>query len=67
LQYLKRGHLPLAEADRFRKAIRDLATIYAEHIQIEDSVVFPAAQRALSDSQKSVIAREMASRRDLNF
>lgn len=67
LQCLKRGHLPLAEADRFRKAIRDLATTYAEHIQIEDSVVFPAAQRVLSDSQKSVIAREMASRRGLNF
>ena len=65
LQCLKNGHLPTREADRFRQAVSDLAFIYREHIRIEDNVVFPAAQRALSRSQKSAIANEMALRRRL--
>ena len=65
LRCLKTGHLPAREADRFRKAVSDLAFIYREHIRIEDDVVFPAAQRALSRSQKSAIANEMALRREL--
>ena len=64
-QCLGTGHLPRREADRFRKAVNDLASIYGEHIRIEDSVVFPAAQRALSSFQKSAIASEMAFRRKL--
>ena len=63
MQCLERGQLPPREADRFRQAINDLASIYSEHIRIEDSVVFPAAQRALSSAQKSAIAGEMTSRR----
>ncbi len=64
LQCLANGHLPRPEADRFRQAVNRLASIYAEHIRIEDDVVFPAAQRVLSNSQKSAIANEMASRRE---
>lgn len=63
---LERGYLPPAKADRFQKTVSNLASIYSEHIHIEDSIVFPAAQRVLSDSQKSVIAMEMASRRELS-
>jgi hemerythrin-like domain-containing protein len=62
---LNQGPLQIKEAERFRQAVRDLASIYAEHIRIEDNVVFPAAMRALSSSQKSAIANEMASRRKL--
>jgi DUF438 domain-containing protein len=65
VQCLESGHLPAREADRFRQAVSDLASIYGEHIRIEDNVVFPAAQQALSRSEKSVIANEMASRREL--
>ena len=65
VQCLEKGHLPLRQADRFRQAVSDLASIYGEHIRTEDSIVFPAAQRALSSSEKSAIAREMASRRAL--
>jgi hemerythrin-like domain-containing protein len=65
LRCLRTGHLPTSEADRFRQALSDLAFIYREHIRIEDNVVFPAAQRALSRSQKSAIANEMALRREL--
>lgn len=65
LRCLRTGHLPTREANRFRQALSDLAFIYREHIRIEDNVVFPAAQRALSRSQKSAIANEMALRREL--
>jgi len=63
MQCLEKGHLPVREAQRFLQVVSDLASIYREHIRIEDSIVFPAAQRALSVSQKSAIASEMASRR----
>ena len=63
VQCLERGHLPLHEAGRFRQAVSDLASIYGEHIPIEDNVVFPAAREVLSSAQKSSIAKEMTSRR----
>lgn len=63
LRCLENGRLPHTDGDRFRQAVHDLASIYDEHIRIEDNVVFPAAKRALSTFEKSVIADEMASRR----
>ena len=52
------------EAGRFRKAVTELASIYGEHIRIEDELVFPAAKLGLSSSQKLAIADEMAGRRN---
>jgi hemerythrin-like domain-containing protein len=63
VQCLEKGHFPPHDADRFRQAVNNLGSIYSQHIRIEDNVVFPAAKRALSSSQKSAIANEMASRR----
>ena len=63
VQCLEQGRLPVAEAERFRQAVSKLVSIYAEHIRIEDEVVFPAAKRALSAPEKSAIAYEMALRR----
>ena len=65
MQCLEKGDLPPNETTRFRQAVRDLVSIYGKHIRIEDNLVFPAARRALSSSQKSVIANEMAARREL--
>lgn len=65
VQCLDRGSLPSRESALFRQATSDLASIYGKHIRIEDEVVFPAAKRALSGSQKSEIANEMAARREL--
>lgn len=62
---LEMGHLSAGDAQRFRKAVADLASIYVEHIKIEDDVVFPAAGRALADADKTAIAAEMAARRNL--
>jgi len=63
VQCLDHGPLQDKESDRFRQAVRDLASIYGEHIRIEEDVVFPAAKTALTGFQKSAIAQEMASRR----
>ena len=63
-QCLEKGRLPAREAGQFRQAVHGLASIYGEHIRIEDTVIFPAAKRALSSSQKSAIANEMATRRE---
>ncbi len=58
--------LPTSEATQFRNAVAELASIYKEHIRIEDEEVFPVAARTLSDREKSEIAGEMASRRDIS-
>lgn len=65
-QCLDKRCLPATEADQFRRAVSLLASIYGEHIRIEDEVVFPAAKRRLSSPQQSAIANEMASRRNLS-
>ncbi|MFY9912673.1 MAG: hemerythrin domain-containing protein [Candidatus Sulfotelmatobacter sp.] len=63
---LNEGRLPATEGAQFRQAVNKLASIYGEHIRIEDEVVFPAAKRRLSSPQQSAIASEMASRRNLS-
>jgi hemerythrin-like domain-containing protein len=60
---LEEGSLRAAEADRFRQAVTELASIYKEHIRIEDEVVFPLASQLLSQADKAAIAAEMADRR----
>jgi hemerythrin-like domain-containing protein len=65
-QCLHERYLSATEADQFRQAVSDLASIYGEHIRVEDTVVFPAAKQRLSSPQQSEIAIEMASRRNLN-
>ena len=55
--------LAASEADQFRRAVSALASIYGEHIRVEDEVVFPAAKQRLSSAQQLVIADEMAKRR----
>ena len=63
LTCLRQQCLSVAEADRFRKGVDDLAAIYGDHIRVEDELVFPAAKLQLSSTQQSAIANEMASRR----
>jgi hemerythrin-like domain-containing protein len=60
---LEQGSLPRKDVNRFRDLVSQLASIYAQHIRIEDEVVFPVAGRVLSSSEKSAIAAEMAHRR----
>jgi hemerythrin-like domain-containing protein len=62
---LDRGQLTSSEISRFGKAVSELRRIYQEHIRIEDTVVFPAADRSLSGREKGAIAQEMAARRGI--
>jgi hemerythrin-like domain-containing protein len=64
---LHEGPLSRQEAQQFREAVAELASIYEQHIRIEDEVVFPAAARTLSETDKSMIAAEMSMRRGMNF
>lgn len=41
--------------------------MYKEHIRFEDQLVFPLADRMLSDADKSAIADEMAGRRNVRI
>jgi hemerythrin-like domain-containing protein len=62
-KWLECGTLDPVGGQRFREYVADLASIYKEHIRIEDEVVFPVAGRVLSPGDKAEIAREMAARR----
>jgi hemerythrin-like domain-containing protein len=64
-QCLDEGRLSLQGAQQFREAVAELASIYKQHIRIEDEVVFPLAARTLSESDKSMIAAEMSGRRSV--
>jgi hemerythrin-like domain-containing protein len=64
-RYLAAGSLEPTGVDAFRKAIVSLVSIYKQHISIEDDLVFPLAERLLSDADKAAIANEMAARRKL--
>lgn len=60
---LSGGNLSREEAHEFSQAVAALASIYKEHIRIEDELVFPVAGKVLSAEEKSAIAGEMAARR----
>jgi len=61
--YLAAGSLPQSEVEAFRDAVARLASMYRQHIRVEDSTVFPAAARLLSQADQTAIGAEMAARR----
>ena len=60
---LQGGSLSSEGAREFDQAVAELASIYKEHIRIEDELVFPVAGKVLSSAEKAAIAAEMAARR----
>jgi iron-sulfur cluster repair protein YtfE (RIC family) len=66
-QYLSIGSLSASDCDTFRTAIKKLQSMYADHIRVEDTVIFPLAARVLSQEEKTVIAGEMAGRRNVSL
>ena len=60
---LLQGRLNESDAEQFREAVSRLQAMYVRHIQVEDSEVFPVAEKALTAEQKTKIAGEMAARR----
>jgi iron-sulfur cluster repair protein YtfE (RIC family) len=66
-QYLAMGSFSASDCDTFRTAVRKLQSMYADHIRMEDTVIFPLAARVLSQEEKTVIAGEMAGRRNVSL
>lgn len=66
-QYLSKSRLSPEETEQFRTAVGQLRSMYREHIQVEDNMIFPAADRVLSETDRSSIAREMADRRNIRI
>jgi hemerythrin-like domain-containing protein len=66
-RYLLTSNLSAPEIENFRRTVARLASMYEQHIDIEDSVIFPLAARLLTASEKLAIAGEMASRRDIKL
>ncbi len=66
-QCLSKGSLSGVEAEEFRRAVASLTSMYQQHISVEDSVVFPAAARLLSQTERATIADEMAIRRKVRL
>lgn len=64
-EYLRNGTLPVYQASQFQEAVHQLADMYRRHIAVEEQQVFPVAARILSSEQKTKIALEMATRRNL--
>ena len=52
-----------SQALAFASAVDKLVVMYAAHIDLEDRVLFPLADRILLPVQKMEIAQEMQSRR----
>ena len=61
--WLRNRTLPRQSADRFLSLVETLIRIYAAHIALEDSQVFPLANRVLNEAAQQAIGREMAARR----
>jgi hemerythrin-like domain-containing protein len=64
-RWLEQNALPEAEVRKLVDHLENLQRAYAEHINIEDTHVFPAAGRMLEPAELAEIGREMASRRGL--
>ncbi len=61
--YLEIGPLPASQAEELRASLATLTAMYRQHIDVEDSVVFPLASQLLSPEQKKSVGQEMAARR----
>jgi hemerythrin-like domain-containing protein len=66
-KYLTGATLSPDEVAGFRQSVARLAAMYANHIRVEEDLVFPLAARLLPAADKAEIAREMASRRDVDL
>lgn len=50
-----------------RDAVANLASLYREHIAVEDNVIFPLAESVLNEATMLLIGREMADRRGIDL
>lgn len=64
-RWLSQGYLTINQRRRFAKRVRELITLYRDHIRIEDEELFPMAASILDENDIKVIGQEMATRRHL--
>ncbi len=64
-EWLERGALQAEEADALRAATERLRDLYAEHIWLEEEMVFPRAAEVLGGEAIAEIGAEFRARRDL--
>ena len=62
-----KGQLSEGQVAEFRDAVSQLSAMYLRHIAVEDQMLFPAADKVLSDRDKQMIAEEMAKRRAVSL
>lgn len=65
-KWLQEGTLPAEETERLATVLRGLQALYAPHIALEDTRVFPLAGRLLEETALTDVGREMATRRGLD-
>ncbi len=63
-EWIDTGTLPDEKLRLFRDIAARLRDVYANHIALEDTEVFPLARRKLTGGEIGMIGREMAARRD---
>lgn len=61
--HLAKGRLSQPEVEAFRDAVARLASMYQQHIRVEDTTIFPLAARLLSRADQAALGLEMAARR----
>ncbi|MBM3214571.1 hemerythrin domain-containing protein [Candidatus Poribacteria bacterium] len=66
-QWVEQGELASEEAEQLRRLLTGLRQIYERHIQVEDEVLFPLAERLLPAAAQTEIGKEMAARRGVRF
>lgn len=66
-EWLSKGILSTASADRLSELLGQLHSTYQRHIEIEDHRIFPAAGQILSSAELAEVGREMAARRSINL
>lgn len=64
-EWLSRGTLGAADAERLSTVLQELDRLYRKHIALEEQELFPVADRALEAGERRVIGGEMAARRGL--
>lgn len=66
-KWLADGSLSAQEIDALSGHVASLVELYRQHIECEDSIVFPAAAKILSDADRARIGIEMAARRSVRI
>jgi len=64
-EWLQAGALDPAAADRLRTVLSELRSLYAAHIHLEDTELFPLAGATLTAGQLAAVGEEMARRRGI--